>query len=125
MRQYAVVDDIEARWRTLSDAERAKARVLIEDVTAQLFSMGAEDDGTAERARSIKAVICKVVIRAMLPEQGIPGATQYSQTVGAVTESFQLANPNGDMYLTRQEKRAVGIGAGRTWFGNPKGVRRC
>lgn len=121
MRRYATIDDIEARWRELTDAEATKAQALIEDATAMVFEMGAIDDGSPSRFSVIKATIANMVIRALSSAGTMPGINQYSQSVGAVSESWQMANPTCDLYLTRQEKKALHIGSSGVWFG---GVRR-
>jgi len=37
------------------------------------------------------------------------GASQMSMTAGPYTQQFTYANPSGDMYLTKIEKRLLGI----------------
>mgnify|MGYP006912489450 CR=1 FL=1 len=70
--------------------------------------------------------VCRAVaFRAMTQEtqSDIPvGATQYSQGNGTYSESFSMGNPYRDIYLTKAERRMLGIGRGRILFVEPGGA---
>lgn len=113
---YAGVEDLEARWRPLDGAERARAAELLEDASAFLDAMLANagvavDPDDATMARNLRAVTCAIVHRAMGVADELYGVSQYSQTAGVFSQSGTAANPNGDMYLTAQEKALLGIPA--------------
>ena len=114
---FATVEDLEARWRPLSEDEQARADVLLADASAYIASMmsaaGAsytDPDDLLESA--LRSVTCNVVKRAMDSPGGYTGLTQYTQGAIGYSESMSYANPNGDMYLTKAEKRLLGIGTG-------------
>lgn len=116
---FAEVSDIEARWRDLSADEEARAAVLIEDASAMLSSL-VTVDGTDEQAALLKMVTCNVVIRAMgSSESDLFGVSQTSMTAGPYSQSFSYSNPSGDMYLTKQEKSLLGIGATKLGYIRP------
>lgn len=107
---YALVSDIEARWRDLSTAEEVRASVLIDDASAMLEQLVDVDASDAKQAALLKTVCCNMVIRAMsASEYDAFGASQMSMTAGPYTQQFTYVNPSGDMYLTKMEKRLLGV----------------
>lgn len=111
---FAGVSDIEARWRPLSTDERSRAGVLLEDASAILESLVRVDEDDEGQADLLKAICCSMVIRAMsATEADSYGATQMSMTAGPYSQSWTYGNPTGDLYLTRLEKKLLGIGVGR------------
>lgn len=111
---FATVSDLEARWRTLDDAEKARAEVLFEDAAAIIEAEGMDVSKPDEAVLALlKMVSCDMVKRAMLSSSVHPAATQSTMSVGPFSESFTFANPTGDLYLTKAEKRRLGIGGCR------------
>lgn len=107
---YATVSDIEARWRTLSADERTRAEVLISDASNMLAKLVNVDDTDDEQASLLTTVCCNMVIRAMsATAMDTFGVSQTSVTAGPYTQSYSYANPSGDMYLTKFEKRLLGV----------------
>lgn len=107
---FADVSDIEARWRILTDAEQERASTLIDDASAMLSAQVDIDAANAEQMRLLKTVCCSMVIRAMsATESESYGADTMSITAGPYTQSWRYVNPSGDMYLTKYEKRLLGI----------------
>jgi len=107
---YATVADLEARWHTLSASEQARAAVLLDDAAAILDALGTYDETDETMVSNLKAVSCNMVIRAMGATD--VGLTQGSMTAGPYTQSWSYANPSGDMYLTKMDKRLLGISSG-------------
>ena len=107
---YALVSDVEARWRDLTTSEESRASVLIDDASAMLAALVNVDPNDAEQAHLLKTVCCDMVIRAMAAtESDMFGVSQASMTAGPYTQSMSYSNPSGDMYLTKLEKRLLGI----------------
>lgn len=110
---YATVSDIESRWRALSQDEQSRASVLIDDASAMLTALVNVDSDDQEQAYLLKQVCCSMVIRAMsATEADAFGASQMSMTAGPYSQSWSYSNPTGDMYLTKLEKRLLGITSG-------------
>ena len=107
---YATVSDVEARWRDLDQNEEARAAVLLDDAAAMLDRLVAVDDADEGQAALLKMVSCDMVIRAMGANQA--GLSQSSMTAGPYTQSWTYSNPSGDMYLTKKEKKLLGISSG-------------
>ncbi len=110
---FADVSDLESRWRELSTDEEARANVLLGDASAMLSALVEVDSSDYEQSQLLKMVCCDMVIRAMSATAADAfGVSQTSMTAGPYTQSFSYSNPSGDMYLTRLEKRLLGITTG-------------
>lgn len=118
---FADVSDIEARWRTLTVDEKARAAVLIEDASAVLSKLVPVEPNDEQQDALLKTVCCNMVIRAMsATESDMFGVSQSSMTAGPYSQSMNYANPSGDMYLTKMEKRMLGITSGYIGSIRPK-----
>ena len=114
---YADVSDLEVRWRTLTDDEQARAEALLDDASAMLDAYTTVDETDEKQMQLLKIVVCNMVERAMSTGGDIYGVTQQSMTAGPYAQTFSYANPTGDLYITKTEKRMLGIsgtGKGRT-----------
>ena len=106
---YAEVSDLEALWRTLSDDEKERAAALL-DVAAVLLDSelkrcGVKSEGLED---ALRYVSCEMVRRKMAAgEYG--DVTSVSRTAGSFNEQISPYNPSGDMYLTSNERRLLGI----------------
>ena len=88
------------------------------------------DESDAQQDTLLKIVCCNMVQRAMSTGDDVFGVTQQSITAGPYTQSLSYSNPGGDMYITKSEKRMLGIsgtGKGRTLMYGMAGDRdaRC
>lgn len=116
---FATVEDLESRWRPLSESERDTAEVTLEDVTAYITALMGRagvpiDPDDAIQARNLTSVTCSVARRTLSQSfSGDESGGQYSSstvTAGVFSQTYQYANPTGDMYLTAGERRLLGIG---------------
>ena len=117
---YADVSDLEVRWRTLTDDEQERAEALLDDASAMLDAYITVDETDEQQMKLLKIVVCNIVERAMstaADDGDLFGVTQQSITAGPYAQTFSYANPTGDLYITKAEKRLLGIsgtGKGRT-----------
>lgn len=114
---YADVSDLEVRWRTLTTDEQARAEALLDDASAMLDAYVTVDETDEQQAKLLKIVTCNMVERAMSTGGDLYGVTQQSMTAVGFTQQFSYANPTGDLYISKAEKRMLGIsgtGKGRT-----------
>lgn len=114
--RYGEVDDPEALEEVLMDATRA--------ICAELDKAGIPYDGPDEGFADRLMQACRsMAYRAMGPDSSeVPlGATQFSQGADGYTQSFTLGNPYGDVYMTKAEKRLLGIGSAKAAFAYPWG----
>ena len=129
---YADVHDIEVRLnRTFTSSETASVQALLDGASAVLSKLVRVDETDGEQAALLEFVCTNMVCRA-ISAQGLDvlGASQASITAGAYTQSYSFATPSGDMYLTKLEKRLLGITSCyigsieaeiKGWYGNDCG----
>ena len=112
MTPFATVADYEARYGKVDDETRVTA--LLQDAT----NIIASQPGFCDKNRDdtwwgvLETVACAMVHRSMMAGS-YAGLSSVSQGAGGYTASVGVYNPGGDLYLTRNEKRALGIGGGR------------
>lgn len=109
---YANVNDIEARWRELTDEEAARANALLEDASNILSKLVRVDASDSEQEAALRQVCANMVIRAMGSPSDMFGASSATITAGAYSQTVNYSAPSGDLYLTKMEKRLLGITMG-------------
>lgn len=108
---FATTEDLEKRWRPLAESERVTASTLLADA-GDLIVTQCPRWRRASEATLIR-VSCQMVRRAML-NMDRAGISQSTQTAGSFSESMSYSNPDGDLYLTSNERRSLGgSGAGQ------------
>lgn len=107
---FATVQDLESRWRDLTEDEEAKAAVLLEDAAVYLESLVVVDPEDEHQASALNIVSCNIVRRMMNVTDDMYGVTEGTMTADIYTQRFTYSNPNGNMYITKPEKRMLGIG---------------
>lgn len=115
---FATYLDVEARWRELSDSERKRCDVLLDDASVAIATAMSKcgidyeeiEDDTL-RGRALLTVTCSMVIRAMKTPVDQQSATSYTQSANGYSESFSFSNPDGDLYMTKRERQMLGIGS--------------
>lgn len=126
MEAYATTDDLQKRWKTLSDIELERATALLLDASVILATgckkAGVKIDPADElQALTITAITCEMVKRAMLSPVDEAPMQQFSKTAGSYSESGTYVNPTGDLYLTSAEKSRLGFGQQRMFSIRPTG----
>lgn len=116
MEAFASVEDYEKFIGGVNEADREKIEVRLVAASAfirsQMSASGVEIDPTNEvQAACLKNINISVVFRSMNVDESLVGLSQWSQTAGSFTGSGTNANPNGDFFLTAQEKKTLGIAA--------------
>ena len=107
MDSFATIEDLEARWKPITDArERYKADVTLCDATTMIKGFLGQRTADPE---ALVMVTCNVAKRALVAADTNLGVTQQSETAGPYSQSFTWANPGGDLYLTAREERLLGL----------------
>lgn len=119
MEAFATIRDYAERYGAPDDEGRLGA--LLADASAFIashpgFSMREDEVFAANLVR----ITCAVVHRA-LSAGPLAGLSAASQGAGGQTASVTVYNPAGDLFLTKQEKRALGIGGARVGTTDPYG----
>lgn len=106
---FATVSDLESRWRGLSEAEQARAEVLLADASALIRDTVPKWGQVSDQ--TLRVICCAVVRRAMSVDVDLPdGVSSFNETAGPFSQQMSFANPTGDLYLTRAEKARMGVG---------------
>lgn len=122
MDPFATVEDLEARYRKLEDGEKVRAAALMEDATAMLTAEHRRvsvpiDPEDELQAVNLKIACCSMVKRVLA--SGVLGdVSNHSVTAGPYNEQFTYANPTGNMYLTKEERRILGLPVRRQRIGS-------
>lgn len=129
MTPFATVADYEARYGGVDDEARVSA--LLQDATNIIASQPgfAMREGDETWMGVLETVTCAMAHRSLM-SGAYAGLSNVSQGAGGYTASVSVYNPGGDLYLTRNEKRALGIGGARIgsvapvidgWYGSNAG----
>lgn len=105
---FAEPEDLELRWHTLTEAEKAKAEVLLEDASSLLASY--HPDWSVATPADLKRLVCTAVKRAMQGGGDVAGVNQMQMTAGPFSQMYSYANPSGDLYFKDSELASIGIG---------------
>ena len=117
MEAYATADDLEARWRILSVDEQEKAQTLLGDASVHLKTLIERKYGEGYvpsdlMKETLKIVTCNIVMRSMNVKQGFFGMSEVSTTAGSYAQTFTPINSSGDMRLTTEELKLLGLNVG-------------
>lgn len=106
---YATTADVEVLLeRTFSESETAKSDKLLGYAAIILDSLAATEDTAI-----LGMVSCSMVARLMgAGNADMMGATSTSMTAGPYSQSLTWSTPYGDMFLTKMDKRLLGVTSG-------------
>ena len=120
MTPFATIEDYEARYGEAEDPDRIS--VLLGDASAFIESQPGFvlNPDSEVQALALTIVTCSLVHRS-LSAGAWAGLSNVSQGGDGYTASATVYNPSGDFYLTKQEKRLLGVGTGRIGMTDPYG----
>ena len=119
MGPFATAEDYEARYGEVDDEARVSA--LLQDATNVIASQPGFAMREDETWRGVlETVTCAMVHRSLM-SGAYAGLSNVSQGAGGYTASVSVYNPGGDLYLTRNERRVLGLGGGRIGQTDPYG----
>ncbi|MDJ0454411.1 Gp19/Gp15/Gp42 family protein [Gordonia amicalis] len=107
MSAYATPSDLAARWRVLTGLEDSQAETLLSDAAVWLRVWFPDLDARIEAgdvdAQVAVMLSCAMVKRAMIAS-GHEGQSSGLAVMGPFTEQVVFRNPEGNLYITEQEK---------------------
>lgn len=109
---FATVEDLKKRWPDMPPGSDDHAEVLLEDASALIMEAFPRVHEASEATR--RRIVCAMVKRSM--KAGLDdrdGVSSVSETTGPFQVSHSFSNPNGDLFLTKQERQALGGGKQR------------
>lgn len=113
MAAFATPADVAAGWRPLSVGEDTRATALLDKasraVRAEMPSVDARiGAGTLDPAL-VADVVCDMVRRVLVTPVDQQPVSQMQQAAGSFSLGMTFSNPTGDMYLTKADRRKLGI----------------
>lgn len=108
---YATTQDVEAGFRTLSEDEQAKCTALLEEAALIIDSYNKDAQEDAK-----KVVSCRMVRRQLYDgdSDGVTypmGATQGTASALGYSQSWTMGGgSSGELYLSKLEKKLLGVG---------------
>ena len=108
---YATTQDVEAGFRTLSEDEQAKCTALLEEAALIIDSYNKDAQEDAK-----KVVSCRMVRRQLYDggDGGVTypmGATQGTASAMGYSQSWTMGGgSSGELYLSKLEKKLLGVG---------------
>jgi hypothetical protein len=119
MTAFATSDDVESRWRPLTDDEKAIANTLLDDASDMIRTRWADVDDRISAGSltedSVLRVVAGMVKRAMI-NGATEGVDSMAQGAGPFSQNLKYSNPNGNLYLTREDIRLLDGRVGRRAF---------
>ena len=116
---FAVVEDLEGRWRPLTPAERARAGVLLGAASRRVRRQFPETDARVASGDLDPLEVVDVVagmVKRVLMGGDTESLTQQSQTAGPFSLSQSFGNPMGDLYFTANDVATLSEGGARRAF---------
>lgn len=117
MEPFATVEQLEAFWKTLTEAETTRAEALLELASNRLRMMGEVIDIDLDEKKADSAtygsvlqwVVMEATKRAMLTPTDLPPVDSLQQTAGPYSENIKYSNPSGDLWFKRSELADLGL----------------
>lgn len=113
MGPFATPDDLASRWRELGDGDRKRAETLLGDASAMLATemgrCGVRIDEEDEVQASLLCLVCCSMVRRAMASETYADVKSKSLTAGPYSGQVTFANPTGNMYITSDERRLLGI----------------
>ncbi len=128
MDAFCSVEDYRARYPDDETPDAVLAEALLEatDLISAAMDEGGVDYSDPSESFTYRLMrICRTVAHRAIGSTSNPdvpfGATEFSETNDFVNAATKFANPYGDLFLTEQERRSLGIGAARACVLSPYG----
>ena len=114
---YAIVEDMNTLWRTLTPQETTRAQALIPVICAQLRveakkygkDLDALYTSDSDYALLLKSVTVDIVGRTLMTSTDSEPMTQYSQQAMGYSVSGTYLVPGGGVYIKKSELKRLGL----------------
>lgn len=120
MTPYADVTDITAKY-SLTATQSAVAEAYLEDASILVRDLLTAKGKSIEdfEPDTIVKIVRDCAYRGLSAINAGQGVNQYTQSAVGYSETFQFANPQGDLYLTKTERRLLGLDHSRMFTISP------
>lgn len=130
MKPFASVGDYQARYGFPDGSNLAEVLMdATREIAAELEAAGINYSNPTEAYSGRLMQVCRSMAHRAVGDGGddhdIPfGAKQVSEGAGSFTWSSTLGNPYGDMFITKAERKMLGLGMSRMAYSVP-GAAQC
>lgn len=108
---FATWEDVQAGWRPLSVDEQERATDLLAEAAVEISAIAPLTDPPTVTELEVRRVVSKrMVRRAMSVALDALGVESIQQGAGPYQETRNFTNPAGDLYLTKADRRLLGVG---------------
>lgn len=124
MEPFATIEDLAAGWADYDESMDDEATTLLQRYSNRIYLMCSDAGSWRDPAEDetwaaiLCDVTCEVVRRAISARRvadGMP-VTQFTETATPYSNSYIFSNANGDLYLSKQEKKLLGLLGGKAAF---------
>lgn len=105
---FATLEDLKARWPDFPAGADDHAKILLSDASQYIVDVCPEALNAS--SSTLRRVTCAVVKQAMNVPEELSGLSSMMQTAGGVSNQWSAANSDGDLYLKRAQRQALGCG---------------
>lgn len=105
---FATAAELRARWPDMPAGSDGHAETLLLDASQYIVDVCPE--AIAASAATKRRVVCAIVKRSMNVPDHLEGMSQVQETTGGVSRGWTPANADGDFYLKKAERQALGCG---------------
>lgn len=109
---FATAADVAKGWRLLTSDETARASDLLakasRQVRAEFPTIDARITAEAINPDLVADVVCDMVRRVLVAPVDQQPVSQMQQAAGPFSVGMTYANPTGDMYLTKSDRKKLG-----------------
>lgn len=117
MADYATIADVTSLWRSMTEAETARATALIPVICDSLryeaskagFDLDDAVGDDATLANVAKSVTVDIVARTLQTSTSMEPMSQMSQAAGGYSISGTFLNPGGGLFIKKSELARLGI----------------
>lgn len=105
---FATLQDLKNRWPDFPPGADDHAETLLKDASQYIVDVCPEAMQASEATR--RRVVCAVVKRSMNVPDELSGMSSAMEVAGGVSKQWSPSNGDGDLYLKKSERQALGCG---------------
>lgn len=112
---FATIQDLRAHWPELPSDREAEATQKLKEASAIIRALYSGIDAKIASgqisAEILTLIVCRMVKRSLLASiNDLEGVASRNETAGGVSMGLSFSNPNGNLYLTKDDKNLLGGG---------------
>lgn len=109
---FATTNDIEDRWRPLTATESTVAETLLDDASDMIRARWSDIDARITNRSVSEQTLTRItvgMVRRAIINTDADGLESRSETTGPFGVTAKFTNPNGNLYLSADDIRALNL----------------